>query len=476
MISDKRSTKNIVILGAGNSGLSVGWGLSQRAGYDVVILEASSAVGGLSRTMERDGIKFDIGPHRLSPQIPSIVDKIRQLLGDDLMEKTNMHGVYFNGVVYSYPPDLAELLNFSTLKHTVRFVMSWIATKLYFWGKSFFYRHRESFFEDALMNAFGKSFYREVIFPMITKVWGTSDLHYEFANLRFESPKFTRVFRRIFLKENTASDAIFYYPKRGFGHICEAIAQHIMKNGQDVRLGINIDRIEAKSLNGPFKIVYSRNGDTEIIDADVLVSTISNKSLIHYFSKTGCVEPLLNDIDNFASRTMRLAVLAVKNFHLSTRLIIFPESRFIFNRIAEMNMFSESICPEDHAVLMVDVVYDKDSDYALMGDEEFNRKLRHSILSLNWFKEADISKFFSICIPNAYPVLNNRRYFAQERIEQFFYGSNVILCGREASTDYNNAHNAIGKGFLAASYISGEISADEYKQKSRIIGRLPIQD
>ena len=106
-----------------------------------------------------------------------------------------------------------------------------------------------------------------------------------------------------------------------------------------------------------------------------------------------------------------------------------------------------------------------------MPEEEFNRRLKEAILALGWFKERDITKTFSIKVPNAYPVLNSGRYDAQEKLSSFFADTGVILCGREASTDYNNAHNAIAKGFLAAQLIQGEIHYAEYSESSKIIGR-----
>ena len=54
-----------VILGAGLAGLTAGYTL-QSAGEDHwQIFERDSSVGGLAKTMEVDGFRFDYGPHIL---------------------------------------------------------------------------------------------------------------------------------------------------------------------------------------------------------------------------------------------------------------------------------------------------------------------------------------------------------------------------------------------------------------------------
>ena len=58
--------QQIVIIGAGPAGLTAGLELLRRAPqqYAVTILEASSALGGISRTVVHNGNRMDIGGHR----------------------------------------------------------------------------------------------------------------------------------------------------------------------------------------------------------------------------------------------------------------------------------------------------------------------------------------------------------------------------------------------------------------------------
>lgn len=53
--------KKIIIIGSGFSSLSASCYLA-KAGYDVIILEKNSSVGGRARLLTKEGFKFDIGP------------------------------------------------------------------------------------------------------------------------------------------------------------------------------------------------------------------------------------------------------------------------------------------------------------------------------------------------------------------------------------------------------------------------------
>src|SRR3990172_7673119 len=332
--------KKVVILGAGCSGLSVAWGLADKKGFSFTILEASSAVGGLSRTIDLNGLRFDIGPHRLSPQLPGIVEKIRVLLGDDLLELKNEHGVYFNDILYSYPPKLRDMFHLTSLKYTSLFGAGWLAARIKNIIRKFSGRTVEPAFENTILNAFGKAFSEAVAFPMIRKVWGTQDLHHDFARIRFELPTFSKMLSRFIFRNRASGWGLFYYPAHGFGRIPDAIRDYITGKGQSIELNAHIRRIGPGSLQGPFSITYDKDGQDRTLEADLVVSTISNSDLIRYMAPSGLVTPLVPAIPSFTSRTMWLGVLIVKNYRLPARVIIFPEEKFIFNRISALDRFS----------------------------------------------------------------------------------------------------------------------------------------
>lgn len=468
--------KRVVILGAGPSGLSVAWQLLNNEDFKVTILESEKEVGGLAKTLERDGIKFDIGPHRISPQLPDVLEKIKDLLDKDLLKKENTHGVYFNGIIYNYPPNLSDFSNLSSLKTSMFFGASWIKARIIDILKDILHIKKKKSFENTLRRHFGNNFCNTVIFPMINKVWGTNDLDPEFAKIRFKLPTFSRIIGKIFIKKPEINNSVFYYPVKGFSQIWDELAHKFKNSNIRIELEVKIIKINAQSLHGPYQIIYFQNNEKKTIPADIIVSTISNRFLIRYLADTKQVNTIIPKMEKFNSRVLRLGVIVVKDFSLPTRVIIVPESKFIFNRVSEMNKFSDLGYAPNHSILMADVICDENSTFDTMGEQEFNECLLSSILQTGWFTQEDVIKIFSVKFTYSYPVLTSERYEAQEVVNEFFKNSNIFLCGREASSDYNNAHNAMSKGFLTAEYFCGKISLQEYEKWSNIIGTLPIQD
>ncbi len=54
--------KNVIIIGAGMTGLGTAWKLSEN-GYQVKILESDEVIGGLAKTIKIGNQNLDIGPH-----------------------------------------------------------------------------------------------------------------------------------------------------------------------------------------------------------------------------------------------------------------------------------------------------------------------------------------------------------------------------------------------------------------------------
>src|SRR5580698_6037990 len=53
-----------IIIGAGPAGLTAALELLRRTGIRPIVLEASDAIGGISRTVQYKGNRMDIGGHR----------------------------------------------------------------------------------------------------------------------------------------------------------------------------------------------------------------------------------------------------------------------------------------------------------------------------------------------------------------------------------------------------------------------------
>ena len=69
---------NFIILGAGVTGLTLGYELSKK-GNNVSIFEISENVGGLARTIKNNDIPIDSGPHLFHSAHKEIIDYWKDL-------------------------------------------------------------------------------------------------------------------------------------------------------------------------------------------------------------------------------------------------------------------------------------------------------------------------------------------------------------------------------------------------------------
>ena len=70
----------VLVIGAGPAGLTAAWELAEAGLRDVVVLEATRAVGGLSQSVEYKGNRIDIGGHRFFSKSDWVMNWWRQLL------------------------------------------------------------------------------------------------------------------------------------------------------------------------------------------------------------------------------------------------------------------------------------------------------------------------------------------------------------------------------------------------------------
>ena len=108
----------VVILGAGPAGLTAAYELSSM-GIPCVVLEREAVVGGLSRTVEYKGFRFDIGGHRFYTKVSLVQQIWREILGGDLLTCTRLSRIYYKDKFFRYPLEPIDALRRLGLLETV---------------------------------------------------------------------------------------------------------------------------------------------------------------------------------------------------------------------------------------------------------------------------------------------------------------------------------------------------------------------
>ena len=173
-----RSGRGGRVLGAGPAGLTAAHELARR-GERVVVLEAGDTVGGLARTVERDGFRFDLGGHRFFTKSGEVAALWEDLLADDLLVRPRLSRIYWRGRYIAYPLRAGDVVRRIGPVELTRSVASYLRAAPA-------RRRRADSFDEWVTARFGRRLF-ELFFKSYTeKVWGvdTSELRAEWAAQR----------------------------------------------------------------------------------------------------------------------------------------------------------------------------------------------------------------------------------------------------------------------------------------------------
>src|ERR1700730_9324610 len=94
---------SVAIIGAGPAGLTAGYLLAKQQ-VPVTVLEADPTyVGGIARTAQYNGFRFDIGGHLFFSKAREVEDFWTEILPDDMLERPRSSRIFYRGKFLAYP-------------------------------------------------------------------------------------------------------------------------------------------------------------------------------------------------------------------------------------------------------------------------------------------------------------------------------------------------------------------------------------
>jgi protoporphyrinogen oxidase len=232
---------DLVVLGAGPAGLAAAWQAARR-GMSVVVLERAQAVGGMAASLEVAGVRVDRGSHRLHPTTPAnVLADLRVLLGDDLQLRRRNGRLHIADRWLGFPLRPTELARPLPPGLIARAGAEAILAPLR--------RGRTVSYADALRRGLGPTLYEALYAPYALKLWGRpgEQIDAEQARRRVSADTPWKIASRMLRRRPGGAGRMFYYPRRGFGQIVEALAEAAVKAGADIRLGAQVDDLAADS-------------------------------------------------------------------------------------------------------------------------------------------------------------------------------------------------------------------------------------
>jgi protoporphyrinogen oxidase len=442
-----------VIIGGGLSGLSAGVSLV-RAGRPVVVLEGEHVVGGLARTIVRDGFRFDLGGHRFITNKEKILFFIRDLLGQDLLTVQRKSKIYMHGKFFDYPLKPSNALFGLGLSTTVTAITDYTIEKM----KHYFRNPVSVSLEDWVVNNFGRTMFNLYFKEYSEKIWGIecNSISKDWVSQRIRGLSLWVAMKNAFFKFNgrkidTLVDK-FVYPSQGIGRISDKLREGIERENT-VLTSCRVKEIHHRD-SFIERIVAEHCGKMYSLEGSDFVSSIPLTKLIHMLNPA-----VPKEIQEAASQ-LRYRDLVVVTIMLNRENVseltwmYLPEKAIPIGRIHEPKNWSPYMAPKDKTSIVSEYFCFKGDEIWNTPDEDLKTATVQQLKQLGFIRENEVIDSCVIRVPKAYPLFEVGYTEYYDKILSYLENfKNLYIAGRSGTFRYYNMDHAIESGIEAAENI-----------------------
>ena len=456
-----------VVIGGGPAGLTAAYLLAKR-GCPVTVLEQSpDYLGGIARTEQYKGFRFDIGGHRFFSKSRAVEDLWDELLPHDLLERHRSSRILYGGKFYSYPLRPLEALAKLGPLESLRCALSWLRVRI---------RPVPDprTFEDWVSNQFGRRLFCLFFKTYTEKVWGMScrEISADWAAQRIRGLSLGKAILHGLLPKRRPRDRTkvvktlletFRYPRLGPGMMWEAAGKRVLEMGGEIRMG---RRVTGLRLDGRTWTVTCSpaGGATETHEAEHVVSSAPLREVID------SLEPPPAPDVAAAARSLRyrdflvVALIARDRGVFNDNWIYIHDPSVRVGRIQNFKSWSPELVPDPAcACYGLEYFCTEGDGLWVMPDPELVALARRDLVRLGLAVEDDLLDGCVVRQRKAYPVYDAEyaRHVdvIREALAAGFPGLHLV--GRNGMHKYNNQDHAMMTAMLAVeNIVAGEARYD----------------
>lgn len=472
----KKNKYKIIIVGAGPAGLTAAWE-AEKFGYKTLILESTSQVGGISRTVERDGWRFDIGGHRFFTKV-DLVNKIWDeiLDRDDFLLRPRMSRIYYKKKFFDYPLKPLNALSNLGLFESIACVMSYIYVRI-------FPPKDQNNFENWVAARFGWRLYNIFFKTYTEKVWGieANKIGSDWASQRIKNLSLSKAILNAFFKDKSGEVITtlideFKYPKFGPGMMWETAYTKLTNKGHKIVLNSKVKKIEKYETNS-YKVILESG---EVFEAEHVITSMPLASL------PSTIYPNENKETKLSGESLKF-----RDF-LSVALVLDVEDAFPDNwiyihepgvkvgRIQNYGSWSPYLIKEGMTCLGLEYFVNENDNMWNSSDDDLIELAKGELEYLKIIDTGKIKNGYVVRMPKAYPVYDLEYQQNITVIRRWLENNhaNIHPIGRNGMHRYNNQDHSMVAGVLTVRNILNketnniwEINVEDEYHEEKILDR-----
>ncbi|MFP3901732.1 MAG: NAD(P)/FAD-dependent oxidoreductase [Acidimicrobiia bacterium] len=450
----------VVVIGAGPAGLTAAYELS-RSDIPATVLEADSVVGGISRTVERDGWRFDIGGHRFFTKVTRVDDFWHEILADDeFMLRPRKSRMYYRGKFYDYPIRLGNALRNLGPVEAARCALSFL------WVRVRPPKDTTSL-EGYIAANYGWRLYGHFFKTYTEKVWATppSEISADWGAQRIKGMTlWSAVWEPLRARFAGARDRSrqvtslieqFQYPKYGPGMMWERCRELVEAGGTKVIMQAPVARIRREGGRA-VAVVTETDGVTTEYPADHVISSMPFPHLVKAMDPPAPAE-VVRAADDLRFRDFLSVALVVPAEKVPWNdnwiYIHAPEVKTM--RVQNFGSWSPFLVKDGRNVLGLEYTVSEGDEWWAATDEELIEKGKAELEALGLVKAADVEAGYVVRMPKAYPVYDDTYRDNVEVLRSWIAESatNVWPVGRNGMHRYNNQDHSMYTAMLTVENI-----------------------
>jgi protoporphyrinogen oxidase len=455
--------QSIVIIGAGPAGLTAAFQFEKR-GTSPVVLEANQQVGGISRTVEKDGWRFDLGGHRFFTKVQAVEDLWHEILPDqDFLLRPRKSRIFYRGKYFDYPLKPGNALwNLGPIE-AIMCVASYIRARLR-------PPKDQSNYEGWLVARFGWRLYRALFKTYTEKIWGVSvnEMPADWAAQRVKSLSLAKaIFNAILPRRNqkqiTSLIEQFQYPKYGPGMMWETCCTKVRSQGTQVLTETRATTI--RHADGLAYSVVSQNCErgTEAFSCSAVISSMPISELV------SIMEPPPPDLVLDSARDLRYRdfytvalVVPAEAVPWTDNWIYIHDPNVRTMRIQNFGSWSPFLVKEGKNVLGLEYTMFRNDPVWSIPDEELIEQAKNELDFLGLVPRDAIETGYVVREPDAYPIYDDRYKANVDVIRAWLDANvqNVHPVGRNGMFRYNNQDHSMYTAMLTVENIVDGTSHD----------------